>query len=81
MCGMLALPGADINYQDEDGDSALILAAFYGRAPAVKELIARGAKLTLTDKAGRDALACARDKGRADCVALLEQALVRVFRV
>ncbi len=81
MCAMLALPGADINYQDKNGNSALINAAFHGRAPAVKELIARGANLTLKDNGGDDALAWARKKGTADCVALLEQSLVRACRV
>ncbi len=81
MYAMLALPGADINYQNQHGNSALIVAAYCGRTPALKELIARGANLSLKDSDGLDALACARDKGHADCVALLEQALVRACRV
>ncbi len=46
----------DINYQGDNGWSALISAASYGNAEGVKALLARGAKTDLKDRRGMTAL-------------------------
>ena len=37
--------GADVNAGEADGNTALTEATFYGHAPVIKELLARGAKV------------------------------------
>jgi len=48
--------GADVNYQNYEGSSALITAAFFCRTEIVKALLQKGADKTLRNKAGRTAL-------------------------
>ena len=44
--------GADINKQDNDGDTPLMLAANMGKIEVVRELLKRGAKKDLKDEDG-----------------------------
>lgn len=48
--------GANINAQDDDGDTPLILAAGMGVVSAVESLLNAGADKTLTNKEGKNAL-------------------------
>ncbi|KAK2142501.1 hypothetical protein LSH36_947g01017 [Paralvinella palmiformis] len=48
--------GADVNFQNEAGKTPLMLAAYEGQRDAVKELLARGAKLEMRDRGGSTSL-------------------------
>ncbi len=48
--------GADVNYTDKSGWTALIKAAFNGHTDIARELLAKGADVNITEKAGWSAL-------------------------
>jgi ankyrin repeat protein len=63
--------GADIEFQDENENTALILAAEGGQIECVRLLIARGADKDAKDTSGYTALVWVAQKGHADCARLL----------
>ena len=66
---------ADVNAQDGNGHSALMLAAIYDQADAVRVLLsAPGVDVNLANENGDTAMSLARDRGRVAIVALLETA-------
>jgi hypothetical protein len=52
----LVKAGANVDMQDEDGDSAVIFATLYNEPEALKELVAAGANLNLRNQEGLTAL-------------------------
>ncbi|NXK53582.1 KANK4 protein, partial [Chauna torquata] len=66
---------ADVNLQDEQGTTALMVACRQGNANMVRLLLAQpGCQLTLTDKDGDSALSLAQRNARGDIAALLRRA-------
>ncbi|KXJ61396.1 MAG: hypothetical protein AXW14_09420 [Alteromonas sp. Nap_26] len=63
--------GADINAQDERGDSALHMAGYYGDLARVKYLIERGADINLKDHQGNTLLMDAQRREQQDIVEYL----------
>ena len=69
----LLASGADINYQNRKGTTALMWAASYGRTEVVRFLVASRADMMLKDRRGRTVLHRANLAGQTDVVfALLE---------
>ena len=67
--------GADVNAQDDNGQTALMGAAYYGRSVAVKMLIEKGrADVNLKDNNGRTALSIAVQREHRVIVVLLKAA-------
>ena len=64
----LIAKGAIINHQEEEGQTALILAANGGHKTTVMELIANGAMINHQDKRGHTALMAAANKGHETTV-------------
>ena len=62
----------DINYQTEKGDTALILASYYGNIEIVKLLIKAGANKDITDRWGFTAIDYAIDKNYKQIIKLLK---------
>ncbi|MBI5496887.1 MAG: ankyrin repeat domain-containing protein [Deltaproteobacteria bacterium] len=71
---LLLACGADVDAQDHDGMSALMIAAAGGQVALVRRLLEGRASLDLRDKAGRTAYAHALAAGQRGAVTLLEQA-------
>ncbi|KAK6330555.1 hypothetical protein TWF718_002755 [Orbilia javanica] len=71
--------GADINLADQDGDTALIVAASVGDAELVAFLLEKGADITHVSKRDVNALQTAKNSGATDCVDLLIDAVTRVL--
>ncbi len=65
--------GAQINHQDESGQSPLMRAIAAGKRVLVKNLIQNGADVNLADNAGRRPLAVARAQGDEDIIRMLER--------
>lgn len=65
--------GVDCNERDEEGVTALMNAARYGSAAAVRLLIGAGALRDAVDKSGKTAADHARTKGRLDLAEMLEE--------
>ncbi len=63
--------GANVNHQDKQGDSALILAAEFGRAATVQILLDSGADVSIRNDDGKTASQIASEKGHAETVKLL----------
>lgn len=63
--------GADINYQNDSGYSAMTLAACNGRLKCVKWLAESGANLELADKNGMTPILAAAEEGQFEIVKLL----------
>lgn len=61
----------DLNVKDQDGMTAIMLAAEGGHTEIVKTFVMLKANLRLMNKAGKTALDIARAQGRADIVKLL----------
>ncbi|KAM6343181.1 KN motif and ankyrin repeat domain-containing protein 4 [Alca torda] len=63
---------ADVNLQDEEGTTALMVACRLGNADIVRLLLAQpGCQVALTDKGGNSALSLAQRAARGDIAALL----------
>ena len=71
---VLLAAGANVNAFDEDGETALMMAAEEGRADVVQALIAGGANVNMMDHEGRTALQHARKEGRSHIVTILQNA-------
>ncbi len=63
--------GVDVNAQDENGGTALMLAAYNGRVEVVQRLLKQKADPNITEKGGGTALMMASSKGYAEVVKLL----------
>ena len=63
--------GADIDYRDEVGQTALALAAQNGHVPVVQELINRGAAINVLRTDGRTPLHMAAGSGHTEIVRAL----------
>ena len=59
------------NHQNHNGDSALILAAWYGHAEMVERLLTVRSDVNLSNRDGNTALNCAALKGHLDVVVLI----------
>ena len=70
ICSLLDA-GADINLADNDGDTALILASWFGDAEVVQCLLDRGADVLHRNKAGKNALQRALESDKSECVNIL----------
>lgn len=64
--------GASVDYIDESGHSALIIAAVMGGASAVELLLHHGADKSLKDNKGKTALDHANAREKSDIIALLQ---------
>lgn len=73
---MLIEYGADINSQNNDGLTALMLASESGRYNTAKSLLDSNADTAIKDKAGENVLDHARKFGHEHIVALLRQYMV-----
>ncbi|WP_100643439.1 ankyrin repeat domain-containing protein [Alteromonas facilis] len=60
--------GAEVNLQDERGDSALHMAGYQGDLERVKFLVAQGADLNLQDNQGNTLLMDAQRRGQQDII-------------
>ena len=69
--------GDDINAQDDDGRSPLLLAALRGNATACRLLLEAGANPLLADNEGKDALAVANTKGFVEVAGAISDHLTR----
>ncbi|KAK3323976.1 hypothetical protein B0T19DRAFT_427410 [Cercophora scortea] len=67
----LIMKGADVNYADSDGDTALITAARRGDADVVMELLQHGADVMHVTKHGINAMQSAFINSEMDCVRIL----------
>lgn len=67
--------GADLNAQNDAGETALHSAASYWNTFAVKYLLGRGANATLKNHDGLDVLAAAQKLKQTKIIAILERAL------
>lgn len=63
--------GADMNEQNDAGETAIYLAALSGTAKLVDQLLVLGADATIRDKAGMTAVHAAARAGSAESVSLL----------
>ncbi|KAF4429672.1 ankyrin repeat-containing [Fusarium acutatum] len=58
---LLSTPGIDVNFQDRDGRTALMLAASGGTVGMVKHILAAGGNPNMQDNSGNTALSYARN--------------------
>ena len=65
--GLIAA-GTDINKQDNDGRTALMIAAAYGHVQCLKELLVAGAEIKKENIVGQTALIIAAGQGYAECL-------------
>lgn len=63
--------GTSINFQDDQGMTALMAASWSGKTEMIEMLLRRGAEPNLADGYGRTALVLAIAAGQADAVKLL----------
>ena len=81
MTGSLALPilkrliaaRCDVNARNSAGQTALMMAALFGRTEAVHVLLDNGANPELQDREGNTAAILAEKQGNPQMVALLQQ--------
>ena len=78
-CKRMLSEGESPDTRDSLGQSALMVAAAYGRTECVEALLAAGADTELADRRGMTALMEAVSHGRGDCVAALLAAGASVF--
>jgi uncharacterized protein len=64
----------DVNARNDEGQTALMMAAMFGRADVVKLLLVNGANPELRDKAGNTAVGLAQQQANPQMIALLTQA-------
>ena len=64
----------DVNRQDRDGNTGLVLASYNGRTDIVKILLAAGADINLRNKYGKTALYYAAQERYIDIQILLREA-------
>ncbi len=64
--------GADVNYQDEKGGTALHWAVFYGHTDIVKLLLMQGADPLIKDKNGITPVDVAKINGKKKILKLLK---------
>ena len=77
LCSFLVRNGAAVDDRDEEGRSALMLAASAGNRAAVDYLLKAGASPNIEDAQGKTALALARESGDAKTVNRLRAASAR----
>ena len=63
----------DVNARNDAGQTALMMAAMFGRTDVVKVLLANGAKPELQDKSGNTAVSLVRQQTNLRMIALLTQ--------
>ena len=73
MAIVLLEAGADVNVQDDAGETALMWAARWGHEKTARELLAQGARMYVKNKDGQTALNLAKAEGHSELVALLQQ--------
>ncbi|MEM6277016.1 MAG: ankyrin repeat domain-containing protein [Pseudomonadota bacterium] len=71
---LLLSAGADINFRDARGETALASAAFMNRPDAARYLIEKGADLSLRNNEGVSPLGRALQRGNAEVIELLRDA-------
>lgn len=69
---LLIARGADVNAQDNAGETSLLKAARYGKTWLAALLLKAGARSDITDKKGETPLSLAKAKGYWDIMALLK---------
>src|SRR5262249_47784803 len=69
---LLLAKGVDVNVSNQDGETALIRAAWLGETGLVKQLLAGGANADAVDALDNTALVLAYEQGHAGVVKLLE---------
>ncbi|MBO8450903.1 MAG: ankyrin repeat domain-containing protein [Spirochaetes bacterium] len=65
---------ADVNAEDPDGGTALMIAAYDGHADVVRLLLDAGADVNAEDQNGSTALMLAAEEGHEDIVRILTEA-------
>jgi ankyrin repeat protein len=65
----------DVNERNDAGQTALMMAAMFGRTDVVKMLIANGAKPELQDRVGNTAVSLAQQQANQQMITLLAQAV------
>ncbi len=55
--------GADVNRRNKAGQTALMMAALFGRVDIAEDLLSRGADVSAIDVAGNSALSLSREQG------------------
>jgi len=68
---ILLANGAQVDLQNEDGLSALMIASMIGHSEVVERLLASGAQINLHNKIGMSALRIASQKGHGEVVKIL----------
>ena len=68
---LLLKKSADVNAQDDDGNTALIMAVGNGNRDLIRNLLAAGAKPSLRNKIGISAVDLAKHKGATDILSML----------
>ena len=76
MAELLIDLGADLNSENKNGMTPLMIAARHGNATLVKALLAKGANARKTDFTGRDAVSWAQESRRPAVVQMLQRAAV-----
>ena len=71
---MLVKNGADLNFQDENSETALKFAVKVGYKNIADQLIDAGTDLNIQDENGETALICAADRAHRDIAELLIKA-------
>ena len=61
----------DVDARNGAGQTALMMAAMFGRIDVVKLLVSSGAKLELSDRAGNTALSLAQQQANPQMIGLL----------
>jgi ankyrin repeat protein len=75
MAELLIDIGADLNSENKNGMTPLMIAARHGNATLVKALLAKGADARRTDFTGRDAVSWAQESRRPAVVQMLQRAV------